>query len=958
MSHRPHRPTFATLADATGSLDVRRIKPRLSFERYRPFGRGASTTLSIDATVATVTRKTKDDHLRAVAYLIGGDTARALEYFGALNARTNDARTLNDYAAALLVRADEEDDPRYALDALVAAGRAVDSGDAAALFNRALALETLGLFGEARLAWAAAAKRDSDPQWKREAAESARRLALRQGAEDIGVRRRRAEGITLSEWADAVLRNDDHRASTLLADARDVASDIHRASGERLLRDAVAAIDGAGPADRHMLALAQVSYRAGRLAHRANKPVEAERQFRYAARTFERVGSPMAYLARYFIGSALHAQSRLNEARELLDALAAKRLEDRGYLALAAQIGWERGLARFSGGSLAEPLQIFEGAREHAIRAGDHDLAAQLDLLAVQVLDAMGDARGAWQRRRRVFSALYAARNEARTVVALNAAASVLLRLAENARAGALLGLSIAASDRLRDPMSAAWAYTTRSAIVSDPWRDLAAAQRRLVRVDDATTRARLQIDFDLARGIALRRRDPSAAIDSISRALAAVERTGAGILAPRLWLERGLTHEQQDDHQRALDDFARGIDAVERQRASLSSPEQRATILATAEKLFDGAIGAALATGDAAQAFTFVERARARTLFEQIDPQHEAHTATAVEIREALAADAAVISYWTFPDRVAAFVLTRGDFRVVTTRVPADRLQRANPAQLYRFLIAPLALVDVRLVAFIAGGALANVQFAGLYDEPASEFAIDRFAVVQAPSASVAVSCARRARGVPGGRTLVVGASEFDRAANPQALPLPWVAVEARLVAKQLDARLLDGAAATPSSFLRELPHAGTLHFAGHAIADQGDPESGRLLLAPEGERSAVAARDIAALRLPRARLVVLAACSAARRTRGIDGVDSIAAAFLAAGVPMVVAASADVDDRLAASFSRRFHAALARGAEPAAALRDALRAEAATDRSWSGHAAPQWARIVLTGGTPGLVD
>ena len=62
--------------------------------------------------------------------------------------------------------------------------------------------------------------------------------------------------------------------------------------------------------------------------------------------------------------------------------------------------------------------------------------------------------------------------------------------------------------------------------------------------------------------------------------------------------------------------------------------------------------------------------------------------------------------------------------------------------------------------------------------------------------------------------------------------------------------------------------------------------------------------------------------------RNAAVEGVSSLARAFVIAGVPAVVGTLWDIDDREAAFVVRRLHEELARGVRPELALRSAQRA------------------------------
>jgi tetratricopeptide (TPR) repeat protein len=107
-----------------------------------------------------------------VADLVGGDldaAATALE--SAARARPRNSRFESDLAAAYLARAKARNDLQDAQRALDAADRALarDPRLFEALYNRALALETLGRSDDARTAWRQYVALEPDSQWRAEA---------------------------------------------------------------------------------------------------------------------------------------------------------------------------------------------------------------------------------------------------------------------------------------------------------------------------------------------------------------------------------------------------------------------------------------------------------------------------------------------------------------------------------------------------------------------------------------------------------------------------------------------------------------------------------------------------------------------------------------------------------------------------------------------------------------------
>jgi len=164
------------------------------------------------------------------------------------------------------------------------------------------------------------------------------------------------------------------------------------------------------------------------------------------------------------------------------------------------------------------------------------------------------------------------------------------------------------------------------------------------------------------------------------------------------------------------------------------------------------------------------------------------------------------------------------------------------------------------------------------------------------------------------------------------------------------VDSRALSTLDSTEITHLLPEP-GGFLHLATHARIDDQNPWQSGLHL---GSAGWMPAADIARSSFD-ARLVVLAACaSASGRMNTGEGVLGLTSAFLAAGVPAVVATLWAVDDRATAHFSELFYAALAEGHGSGESLRlaqELLRSEPGMSHPFF------WAGFVLVGdGEPGL--
>ena len=118
-------------------------------------------------------------------------------------------------------------------------------------------------------------------------------------------------------------------------------------------------------------------------------------------------------------------------------------------------------------------------------------------------------------------------------------------------------------------------------------------------------------------------------------------------------------------------------------------------------------------------------------------------------------------------------------------------------------------------------------------------------------------------------------------------------------------------------------------VHFAGHALTNEVDPEHSRLILSPEpGRPSSVNlfAHELRDLNLSNTRLVVLSACQTGSGPVALtEGVLSLARPFLEAGARSVVASLWDIDDNDSVDLLTLFHTYVHAAASPADALRKA---------------------------------
>ena len=155
------RQPFARMIEAAQRAPTRPIEGRLAGFPYRPKvltinsnssraeprlrGVAASVIESADANSNSI-------HERGIAQLLRNDAAGAVESFQrALRAAPRDASAWNDLSAAFIDQARLEDSPQQCASALSAADHAIaiDPRAPAAQFNRATALDHLGILAAA-----------------------------------------------------------------------------------------------------------------------------------------------------------------------------------------------------------------------------------------------------------------------------------------------------------------------------------------------------------------------------------------------------------------------------------------------------------------------------------------------------------------------------------------------------------------------------------------------------------------------------------------------------------------------------------------------------------------------------------------------------------------------------------------------------------------------------------------
>lgn len=956
-------------------------------------GDASDHMLKIAAAASRVLDGSKSPHLRGKAMLLEGETARAIELLREAS-KTGDAAAQSDLAAALLAEAEELDAYEPALDAVVAARKAIERSPdlAAAHFNLGLALDRLGLTTEARAEletaaacepgspWAAEAHsrsvqlRTDEADWgatelllRATADPAARKALIRENAERA---RTYGEGPYLADWAQARIDGHPEAAQLALGLARTIGIVLGETSGDLLVTDAVAAIDRAEESGDEValrMASSLVTYAAGRKAHKEGDMALAITALTRSATVLAELGSPVQYIARYYRSGALYEETRIDEALDEIESLDREHLEEKHYRGLSAQLGWSWGSCLLVRGSYAEALHQFNRSYDMSIAIGEQELASDFDGLAAEALEYLGQSREGWQRRSRALRAYSAsARQTYRKMVTLTGAANLQLAARNPARANALLEYALPLALQLENARVAAHAFAQRSVARDELGDAIGAASDRLngsawvKRIQTPRLRERLKAEIDIAEGVAKRESKPREAVVHFTRAIDLLWESRQSSSLPRLYFERARAHEAARDVQGMRQDLLAGRAVVAEWEKSIGDLEQRAAISVWSEAMRRELISLELGAGDVRAAFSHADdRQTAATVRDRA-------RLTLTDVQGALAPGAAILELATTRERVIAFIIRGETARAVTLPESAARIAAAAEtmrnaddetfpvaaARLHDLILAPILrhLNGVTTLAVVPDRELAGIPFSALRDATSDRYLIERVAVVHSDTADAAITLSRRAREPRGSSLLSIGASVFDHDRNPGAAALPAVDREATAVAKQSrGSRLLLGDRATPETVRRELSAAAGVHYAGHIV---GRGTDARLLLAPVDGHDSLTARDISGLRLGRTRFVVLAACRGSGTSEPNAIVRDMATGFLKAGVPTVVASATDVDDAEAPPTMLRLHSFLSDGGDAA----DALRRTARLDRQ-QGKKVPLSIRLLVMGGSQALV-
>jgi CHAT domain-containing protein len=395
---------------------------------------------------------------------------------------------------------------------------------------------------------------------------------------------------------------------------------------------------------------------------------------------------------------------------------------------------------------------------------------------------------------------------------------------------------------------------------------------------------------------------------------------------------------------------FRETVRTIESRRVNLpADAAARQHYFAARSAPYHALLALLVSEGRAREALAAAERLKARTLLDTLGswPPDESRQPAGQEQElslERIPPGAAVIEIVVARDATTIFVVRNGRTRVrriaidravlsrmaeeLNAAIASRRLDYARFAEsLGNILLRPITgwIAGARRIYVIPDDALWRVPF-GVLPTANGEPLVADHEIALAPSIRMigADPSVRR------GRLIAFGNPAGLAATTPlfQTVSLPHAATEIASIGRLYPtaAEIYSGAEANEATFKRRAPTADIIHIAAHAAVSSDWPMESSLLLAAGGrDDGELEAQEILSLRL-HCSVAVLAGCNTGGGQFGVgEGMLGLSWAFLASGARNAVVSQWNVDSRATERLMVAFHRALAGGATPPAALRQA---------------------------------
>jgi CHAT domain-containing protein len=393
-------------------------------------------------------------------------------------------------------------------------------------------------------------------------------------------------------------------------------------------------------------------------------------------------------------------------------------------------------------------------------------------------------------------------------------------------------------------------------------------------------------------------------------------------------------------------------LDMAEGFRGGILDEKERDTFFDGEQTVYDVAVVHALGRGNSAQAFNYAESSSARSLLDWLNSRgavtgqgkdtgvvfdSPAKPLDLGEIQTRMPANVQILRYYQLKDRTIAWVISKEHFETVvldlsaagldnlansfTEHLQSDRFDdqsqvKSAASELYRILIEPAEkyLDREKQICVVPTRSISTLPFASLVDGD-GQYVVRKWTLFYAASANALIHSSEKARE----RSPEIGSEVFLGIGNPDFSPekfgslptLPDAETEVNQSAQNYKNRnVLLGRSAVKSAFTRLAPDADVIHFAGHYIVQEGSPLSSGLLFGGGEGGEILTNADVLRMNLQHVRLAVLSGCRTGVEAHfNGEGLIGLSRTFLAAGVPVVVAAQWSVETSSSAKLMADFH-------------------------------------------------
>lgn len=862
-----------------------------------------------------------------------------------------DQALLTNLSAAELETYRQRRDPRALLMAVESSTEAVARKPTPeALWNRALAINGLGIRRQAIDAWKAYLDVEQDPLW---AAEGRSHLAQwrRRNRVDLD-----ALMHSFEESVIATAHDPTNRAELSVTAER-----VTALSSDPFAKDVAAAVIAGLEDARTERATKQglLAYATGLRVAEDDRTEAAAYAFEEADRRLSAARNPLALAAAY-----QRMRAVCNEGSEACDA-AIESLRSRldeapgRYAALTARAAVARGRRLLSRQHSLEALDAYQEALEVFERSHDMTNAAWTHTLIADVLVGSGETGPALSHHLRALSSEVQGGNRRRQQ--LEDAAFLLIRL------DALDTASIVLEELRRMPGSvvatAAESALQAGVAVRRGQRDRAVesivrAEKLLQGIPETAT-AWIRPYLEVVRVATLRDGESEVLLQRLDDRAA----NGDLLWQSEIAFQRGLIYQRRRRFREAEADFREAIRLIELRTPSLREMVMGAGLLASNASPFDALVTLLLDQDRHAEALRVAERSSAlqvSTLYGKSERLANPYSKLDVSIQRAQtnSARTLLVKYVSLPHELVTFTVRGATVAVHRQTIERERLTNevrhfatcirddctddALVGRLSRLLVekAVDATTQDEPIVFIAPPEWDVVPFVALADSYGRPL-LERHLLAVAES----IEGFDRANAIDESRANGTGAL-FVAASNPSRrfVELPAAEEETASASLYCHRIVLKGREASRKNFLAAAPNAAIIDFAGHAIVDHQQPLRSTLVFshAEEDASDLLYVHDITQDLFAQARLAVLAACETGIAPRPAM---SIAASLRARGTPSVIYTLWGVEDATSAAFSVALHRRIAGGQPRVAAIAGALRELRQSARR------DQWAAFQLSG-------